>query len=357
MRRFEQRAQRDPRRSPSSSSARSRCAPTRAWSSTRPSRTSRIEQLGTRDWVVARVFVRTGASRGGLGRLGRRRGETLLVADRGRRRAARAHRRPERRSACSRPTRTSSPPTSPRSSTTSARARRAEVAAALDDERLADVLEELPEDDQVEILAGLAVGRAADVLEAMEPDDAADLLAELPDEQPGGAAPADGARRGRRPAPPAHLRREHRRWPDDDRAGHPRPRGARSPRRSRSCAGTSCRPRWPRTVFVCRAPARDARPAATSASCTSSGCCASRRTRRSAAILDKDIEPLAADAPLRPGDPACWPPTTWSALPVVDAEGRLLGAVTVDDVLDHLLPEDWREERHDVVTPEGVRRG
>ena len=29
----------------------------------------------------------------------------------------------------------------------------------------------------------------------------------------------------------------------------------------------------------------------------------------------------------------------------------------VDDVLDHILPEDWREERHDVVTPEGVRRG
>ena len=61
--------------------------------------------------------------------------------------------------------------------------RRAEVAAALDDERLADVIEELPEDDQVEILAGLEVERAADVLEAMEPDDAADLLAELPKER------------------------------------------------------------------------------------------------------------------------------------------------------------------------------
>ena len=61
--------------------------------------------------------------------------------------------------------------------------RRVEVAAALDDERLADVLEELPEDDQVEILTGLGAERAADVLEAMQPDDAADLLSELPPEQ------------------------------------------------------------------------------------------------------------------------------------------------------------------------------
>ena len=61
--------------------------------------------------------------------------------------------------------------------------RRAEVAAALDDRRLADVLEELPEDDQVEILGKLDADRAADVLEEMGPDDAADLLGELPPEQ------------------------------------------------------------------------------------------------------------------------------------------------------------------------------
>ena len=37
-----------------------------------------------------------------------------------------------------------------------------------------------------------------------------------------------------------------------------------------------------------------------------------------------------------------------TALPVTDSERRLLGAVSADDVLDHLLPEDWREADDEV---------
>lgn len=62
--------------------------------------------------------------------------------------------------------------------------RRGQLAAALDDEELADLLEELPEQDQIRLLNSLnSIERSADVVEEMEPDDAADLLGEMPAEQ------------------------------------------------------------------------------------------------------------------------------------------------------------------------------
>ena len=58
--------------------------------------------------------------------------------------------------------------------------RRGELAAALDASRLADVLEELPEDEQVEIIGQLETEDAVAVLDEMETDDEIDLLKELP---------------------------------------------------------------------------------------------------------------------------------------------------------------------------------
>jgi len=43
------------------------------------------------------------------------------------------------------------------------------------------------------------------------------------------------------------------------------------------------------------------------------------------------------------------------SVPVVDANERLLGAVTVDDVLDHLLPENWRLEHRDSTRGNGPK--
>ncbi len=223
--------------------------------------------------------------------------------------------------------------------------RRAEVAAALDDERLADVLEELPEDDQVEILAGLANERAADVLEAMEPDDAADLLADLPPEQ------AEELLQLMEPDEAAPLRRLL--AYDEKTAGgmmttEPVILG---PEATIAEALATVRreelaPALASMVYVCRPPLE-------APTGRYLGLVHIQRLLREpphgavGSIIDKEIEPVAATASLETVTRTL---ATYNlvSLPVVDDDGRLIGAVTVDDVLDHILPEDWREERHEM---------
>lgn len=55
-----------------------------------------------------------------------------------------------------------------------------EIVSALDDETAADTLEELDEERQADILEQMDSERAADILEEMAPDDAADVLADMP---------------------------------------------------------------------------------------------------------------------------------------------------------------------------------
>jgi Mg/Co/Ni transporter MgtE len=58
-----------------------------------------------------------------------------------------------------------------------------EVFAALDEEKAADVLEELETDTQVHIIENLPVEKVADVLEKMPADEVADILDALEDEK------------------------------------------------------------------------------------------------------------------------------------------------------------------------------
>lgn len=186
--------------------------------------------------------------------------------------------------------------------------RRAEVAAALDDDRLADVLEELPDDDQVEILGKLKEERAADVLEAMDPDDAADLLSELPEEdkerllalmRPDDAADVrrllsyeERTAGGLMTTEPIVLR------PDAtvaDALARVRQQDL-SPRLPRRCTSAGRRTRR--------------RPASTWARCTSSGCCGTRRSRWSARSW-RAICRRSRRAPRCPRSPAISPRTTW----------------------------------------------
>ena len=63
-------------------------------------------------------------------------------------------------------------------------------------------------------------------------------------------------------------------------------------------------------------------------------------------VLDRGLEPIGPEAPLEQVT-RYFATYNLVALPVVDANGHLLGAVTVDDVIDHMLPEDWREAAHE----------
>jgi Mg/Co/Ni transporter MgtE len=63
-----------------------------------------------------------------------------------------------------------------------------------------------------------------------------------------------------------------------------------------------------------------------------------------ARCLDEEWEPIAADASEREVAErlAAYDVV---AIPVTDAAKRLVGAVTIDDVLDRMLPPDWRTAR------------
>lgn len=218
--------------------------------------------------------------------------------------------------------------------------RRAEVAAALDDDRLADVLEELPEDDQIEILGKLKEERAADVLEAMDPDDAADLLAELPEDdkerlltlmQPDDAADVrrlmayeERTAGGLMTTEPIVLR------PDATVAD------ALARVRQQDLS-----PALAAQVYVCRPP--DETPTGKYL-----GTVHFQRLLRDppytlvSSVLDDDLQTLAPETAL-PQVAGFFATYDMVAAPVVDEGGSLLGAVTVDDVLDHMLPDDWRE--------------
>ena len=225
--------------------------------------------------------------------------------------------------------------------------RRHEVVDALDDERLADVFEELSETDQRALLSHLGRDRAADVLEAMAPDDAADLLAELPD------AESTVLLELMEPEESEPVRRLL--AYSSDTAG-----GLMTPepvilRHDATVAEALARIRNPdippalaSMVFVCRPPTQ-------TPTGRYLGCAHAQRLLREApfvlvaGVLDGELETLAPDEKLT-GIARYFAAYNLVAGPVVDTAGHLLGAVTVDDVLDHLLPANWRDrfaDEHD----------
>ena len=219
-------------------------------------------------------------------------------------------------------------------------ARRFQVARSLDDRRLANVLEEMPEEQQVEIMTILDLDRAADVLEEMEPDDATDLVSEL---EP------DVARRLLQRMEPDEAEDIRRLLTYGDRtAGGLMTTEPVILNVDATVADAlalvreeDLSPALASQVYVVRPPAETPtgrylgtahiqallrEPPATLVS----------------AIVDSELEPISPDTPL-PQVTRYFASYNLVAVPVVDDGDHLIGAVTIDDVLDHELPDDWRE--------------
>ncbi|MDN5600080.1 MAG: CBS domain-containing protein, partial [Brachybacterium sp.] len=211
--------------------------------------------------------------------------------------------------------------------------RRIELAGELADERLADVLEELPEDIRVEVVTGMDATRAADILDAMDPDDAADLVQELPE------SVATHLLSLMEPEEAEDVRRLL--AYDEYTAGgmmttEPLIVAPETP--VAHCLALISREAihaaLASTVHVCRSPLE-----------TPTGkllgivhfqqLLRERPDRPVGEILDADRVVVTPTVPL---STVTREMATYNlvSIPVIDEDGRLLGAVTVDDVLDHV---------------------
>jgi Mg/Co/Ni transporter MgtE len=210
--------------------------------------------------------------------------------------------------------------------------------AALDDEELADLLEEMPEQDQVRLLTSLGLERSADVVEEMQPDDAADLLAELPDEQRERLLTAMKAGQA------DDLRRLLRYGPKT--AGGLMTSQPVIVTPDTPIAEVLARVRNPDTPVTSAAQVYVCEPPGVTPTGRYLGSIGFQRLLRRppSALAGHCIE---ASVFVRPDLPerdlaARLAAYNLVSVAVCDDDGRLVGAVTVDDVLDHLLPADWR---------------
>jgi Mg/Co/Ni transporter MgtE len=223
--------------------------------------------------------------------------------------------------------------------------RRVEVARGLDDERLADVLEEMDEVHRVALLTELEGERAADVLGEMDPDDAADLLREMGQER------ADALIELMEPEDAEDVLRLMN-YEDYSAGGmmttEPLVMSADSTVAEALAAvrKSEISPALASQIFVCRQPLE-------TPTGRFMGIVHYQRLLREppatllGSVVDTNTQGLNPDASLNEVS-SYLASYNLLSLPVIDANDRLLGAVTVDDVLDHLLPENWRHDHRDL---------
>ncbi len=213
------------------------------------------------------------------------------------------------------------------------------VADAMNNEDLADLLVELPENEAAALIEHLDTERAADVLEEMDIDDAVDVLAELEPTK------REEVLNDMDPEESEEMRRLLAYLPDT--AGglmNPDPLIFAADATVAEALARIRNPDLPAAeaahVFVCEAPletptGRYLGPVGyqrllREPPSTPLGRCLDAQPE----FVLPDLATAEIARRLASYDVV--------AVPVCDAQHRLLGAVSVDDVLDHLLPDGWR---------------
>lgn len=222
--------------------------------------------------------------------------------------------------------------------------RRQAVVRALDDTQLAEAMEELPEDEQIALLSALEVERAADVLEEMDADDAADIIKGLPSHM------AEDLLQRMEPEEAADVRGLLI-YADYTAGGMMTPEpvilatDATVADALARVRNEELSPALASMVFVCR-------PPLDIPSGRYVGAVHTQRLLREppstlvSALVDQGLEPLNPSSPTAEVS-RFFATYNLVVAPVVNADKQLVGAVAVDDLIDHMLPEDWRGDQMD----------
>ncbi len=231
---------------------------------------------------------------------------------------------------------------------------RVEVLDALDDDMLAEAIEELPEEEQIEVISALDTERAADVLEEMDPDDAADLIRDLPQ------AVAEDLLEHMEPEDASDVRRLLV-YGEFTAGGMMTPEpvvlesDATVAQALAYVRNEELTPALASMVFVCRPPL-EAPTGRYIGAVHTQRLLREAPTLMVAKMLDETLEPLHTSDPLAKVS-RFFATYNLVVAPVVNDSNQLVGAVTVDDVLDHMLPDDWRGDQMDATEPWGVNGG